>query len=78
MNDSSAFDESKVLGAVATETGGETTAAEDELDVVNDSRVDEEEENSVPLSSMTAINTGKCTSCIYRYMYVHVHVNYYN
>ena len=57
MNDSAVSD-GEMLGAVATETEGEATATEEELDVVNNSQT-EVEENPVPLSS-TAIKTGTC------------------
>ena len=57
-NDTSALSDGEMLGAVATETeGGATAAAEEELDVINDSQT-EGEEVVMPLSSAAAIKTG--------------------
>lgn len=58
MNDTSALSDGEMLGAVATETeGGATAAAEEELDVINDSQT-EGEEAVMPQSSAAAIKTG--------------------
>ena len=61
LMNNSALNDGEILGVVATETEGEVTATEEELDVINDSQT-EGEEKAVPLSSSAAIKTGTvCT-----------------
>lgn len=62
MNDSTLSD-GEMLSAIATETEGETTVTEEELDVINNSQT-EGEESAIPLLSSAAIKTG-IYSCSY-------------